>query len=73
MTDQDERKKTRVHLDQVKERHTTHWDLDVLPTEEVERLHRKGRRAHLRHNLQRLLLVLGIVLAVGCAVGLYLL
>ena len=30
--------KKRVHLEQVKNRHTNHWDLDMLSREELDRL-----------------------------------
>ncbi len=37
-------KKTRIYKDQAKDRHTTHWDLDYLPREEVESLYADSKK-----------------------------
>lgn len=39
-----EKKEDRIHSEEVKDRHTTHWDIDYLSTEELERAHREGRQ-----------------------------
>jgi hypothetical protein len=33
------RKKPRIYMEEAKRRHTTHWDIDYLPREEVEALY----------------------------------
>ena len=33
------RKKPRIYTEQAKREHTTHWDMDYLPMEEVEALY----------------------------------
>ncbi|MES1945664.1 hypothetical protein PC39_16156 [Salinisphaera sp. PC39] len=71
-TDDKNRKKTRVHVDEVKERHTTHWDLDVLPEAEVDRLRRQGRRARWWRHWRWLALAAGLLLAGFSALGLLL-
>lgn len=35
-------KKAEIHNDDVKERHTSHWDTDYLTTEQLEAAYRKG-------------------------------
>lgn len=64
MTDPDDptrRKKARVHLDEAKNRQTTHWDVDMLPEAELERLRRAGRRARWRRHLLVAGLAAGVV------------
>ncbi|MCS7465960.1 hypothetical protein NZK35_04645 [Stieleria sp. ICT_E10.1] len=39
-TDHDESK---IHAEEVKDRHTTHWDRDYLSTEELDAAYREGR------------------------------
>jgi len=36
--------KAEVHSEEVKDRHTSHWDMDYLPTDQVEALHEEGRK-----------------------------
>jgi len=35
----------KVHTEQVKERHTSHWDLDYMSTEDIEEAYREGEEA----------------------------
>ena len=58
-----------VHLDDVKEAHTTHWDMDVMSRDELEALYAERRRARTRRRLLRVAGVAGGVLAVACAAG----
>jgi hypothetical protein len=37
-------KKTRIYKDQAKDRHTTHWDMDYLPRQEVDALYAQSDR-----------------------------
>ena len=39
----DGKKKDRVYFEDIKAKHTTHWDLDYLDRAELERLYRKNR------------------------------
>ena len=39
----DDIKKERVYFEDVKTKHTTHWDLDYLSQAELDRLYRKNR------------------------------
>lgn len=73
MSEETKSKKARIHRDEVKERHTTHWDLDVLPDAEIERLHREGRRARWRLDWRWLVLAAGVLLAGLSILGLSLL
>lgn len=72
MSESKPKKKARVHVDEVKERHTTHWDMDVLPDAEIERLRRAGRRARWRRDWRWLALAAGVALASLSALGLFL-
>lgn len=54
-----------VIREEVKERHTTHWDEDYLPTAEVERLHRAGQRELRRGRLLRGLAVVAVIVLVA--------
>lgn len=36
--------KTVVHRNDVKERHTTHWDIDVMSDDELDAMYRRNRR-----------------------------
>ncbi|MCK5859709.1 MAG: hypothetical protein KAG72_10220 [Abyssibacter sp.] len=72
MTESDQAKsKTVVHRDEVKERHTSHWDLDVLPDHELEALYAKPRNAALQRRLWKaVMLAASGLLAVTVAAGL---
>lgn len=72
MNEETQPKKARIHRDEVKERHTTHWDLDVLPDAEIERLHRQGHRARWRLDWRWLALAAGVVLTGLSVLGLFL-
>ena len=72
MTESDQAKsKTVVHRDEVKERHTSHWDLDVLRDHELEALYAKPRNAALQRRLwTAAMLAASGLLAVTVAAGL---
>lgn len=36
-------RESRIHSEEVKERHTTHWDMDYMTSEEIEAAHREGQ------------------------------
>ena len=44
-----ERKKPRIHFEQVKARHTSHWDWDYLPHSELEKLMQSSESFPDRH------------------------
>lgn len=73
MSEETQSKKARIHRDEVKERHTTHWDLDVLPDTEIERLRRQGRRTRRRRDWRWIALATGIILTSFSVLGLLLL
>ena len=72
MTESDQAKsKAVVHRDEVKERHTSHWDLDVLRDHELEALYAKPRNAALQRRLWKAaMLAASGLLAVTVAAGL---
>jgi hypothetical protein len=35
--------KAKIHADEVKDRHTSHWDLDYMSSEEMDAAFRQGR------------------------------
>lgn len=39
----DSSKKAEVHAEEVKERHTSHWDVDYMSAEELEAAYREGQ------------------------------
>jgi hypothetical protein len=41
--DDDSSKKAEVHAEEVKERHTSHWDVDYMSAEELEAAYREGQ------------------------------
>lgn len=56
----------------IKDRQTTHWDVDMLPRAEVEALYRAGRRRVWRKRLQHVALWTAIaagVIAIAAAVA----
>lgn len=65
------RKPRQVLLDEIKEAHTTHWDMDVMPREQLEAMHARNRRQRRR---RKLMMVAGVgggsLLATVCAVWL---
>lgn len=66
-------KPKQVELDDIKEAHTTHWDMDVMPRAELERLYAEQARKKRRHRYVKIAGVVGAALAVACAAGLLLL
>lgn len=72
MTESDQAKsKAVVHRDEVKERHTSHWDLDVLRDHELDALYAKPRNAALQRRLWKAaMLAASGLLAVTVAAGL---
>ena len=44
MKNKQQTKKQRVYYEDIKESHTTHWDLDYLSKAELEALYRKNRK-----------------------------
>jgi hypothetical protein len=65
---QDKRRRTHVIREEVKERHTTHWDLDYLPAAEVDKLMRQGRLRR-RLSVAARVLIAGLILIVLSAAG----
>jgi hypothetical protein len=59
-----------VLLDEIKERHTTHWDMDVMPRAEMEALYAEQKRRQRRRRLTLLAGVAGGLIAIGCAAAL---
>lgn len=66
-------KPRQVELDDIKEAHTTHWDMDVMPRAELERLYAEQARKKRRRRYVKVAGLLGVVLALGSAGGLLLL
>lgn len=59
-----------VILDEVKERHTSHWDLDQLPYAELERELRAGRRERWSRRLTKGLVIVAGLLSLSILVTL---
>jgi len=65
-------KPKQVELDDIKEAHTTHWDMDVMPRAELERLYAEQARKKRRRRFVKIAGVAGAVLAVASGAGLLL-
>lgn len=63
-------KPRQVLLDEVKEQHTTHWDMDVMPRAEMEAIHAEQQRRRKRRRLTVIVGVAGGAIAFGCALAL---
>ena len=60
---------TLVHRNEIKEQHTTHWDLDVLTDEELDQVYARERaQVRRRQRLRRLAIWAGCVGAVTLVV-----
>lgn len=62
----------RVMRDDIKEQHTSHWDMDVMPRAEMEALYLEQKRRKRRRRLAMVAGVFGGLVAVGCAAALLL-
>lgn len=60
------RKPRQVLLDEIKEQHTTHWDMDMLPRAEMEAIYAQQKRRRLRRRLVVIAGGLGAVITVVC-------
>lgn len=65
-------KPRQVLLDEIKEQHTTHWDMDVMPRAEMEAMYAAHRRRKHRRRLTVLTGVGGGVIALVCGAALLL-
>ena len=63
-------KPKQVELDDIKEAHTTHWDMDVMPRAELEKLYAANARKKRRRRVLKVAGVGGGLLAAACAVAL---
>lgn len=55
------RRKATIVVDELKARHTSHWDLDLLPRAELDRAWREGRAQLRRYRLRQMAWILGIL------------
>jgi len=55
------RKQAVMHIDDVKIAHTPHWDMDVMPMDELDRLYRQRRRSTQRTRLAGVVAVAAVV------------
>lgn len=60
-----ERRKARIRLDEAKNRQTTHWDVDILPKDEVDALYRAGRWRRIRQQLAFAALAIAVLAVAG--------
>ncbi|MEQ9011926.1 hypothetical protein [Algiphilus sp.] len=63
-------KPKQVELDDIKEAHTTHWDMDVMPRAELEKLYAANVRRKRRRVALKVAAVAGGLLALVCATAL---
>jgi len=70
--DDEQRKKARLWLEEAKDRQTTHWDMDFLSADEIDRMHRAGRRQQWMRRIQVALLGVGVVTIAGAVTWLVL-
>lgn len=63
-------KPRQVLLDEVKEQHTTHWDMDVMPRAEMEAIYAEQQRHRKRRRLTIIAGVAGGLIAIACAAAL---
>lgn len=61
-------KPRQVELDDIKEAHTTHWDMDVMPRAELEALYAEQARKKRRRHYVKVAGVVGAILAL-CSAG----